>query len=72
MPPVDFAEKFPHADRSALELLTRMLTFGTAERVEWYQDPSKRITVQEALQSEFVAAVRRPEYEVPLCGSDYM
>ena len=53
MPPVDFAEKFPHADRSALELLTRMLTF----------DPSKRITVQEALQSEFVAAVRRPEYE---------
>ena len=29
-------------------------------------DPDKRITVQEALGSEFVASVRRPECEVDI------
>lgn len=29
-------------------------------------DPDKRITVQEALKSEFVASVRRPECEVDI------
>ena len=29
-------------------------------------DPDKRITVQEALESEFVASVRRPECEVDI------
>ena len=29
-------------------------------------DPDKRITVQEALESEFVATVRRPECEVDI------
>ena len=32
---------------------------------EWL-DPDKRITVQEALESEFVASVRRPECEVDI------
>ena len=29
-------------------------------------DPDKRITVQKALESEFVASVRRPECEVDI------
>ena len=29
-----------------------------------YVDPAKRITVREALESEFVAEVRRPQMEV--------
>ena len=33
-------------------------------RTIWYVDPAKRITVREALESEFVAAIRRPEQEV--------
>ena len=32
---------------------------------EWL-DPDKRITVQKALESEFVASVRRPECEVDI------
>ena len=38
--------------------------FQWAKRVFWDVDPAKRITVREALESEFVAAVRRPEQEV--------
>ena len=64
MPPMDFSEMFPHAERSALDLLTRMLAFSEWEGMIWYSDPAKRITVREALESEFVSVVRRPEQEV--------
>ena len=64
MPPMDFTELFPHADRSAIELLTRMLAFSACGCTDSAVDPGKRLTVREALESDFVAAVRRPESEV--------
>ncbi|KAK8804356.1 hypothetical protein WA588_004571 [Blastocystis sp. NMH] len=53
MPPMDFKQLYPHAEPASLELLRRMLAFN----------PEKRITVEEALQSAFVAPVRREENE---------
>ena len=61
---MNFADLFPNAESSAIDLLKRMLTFGRDRGERWSADPSKRITVQEALQSDFVSLVRRPEYEV--------
>ena len=56
---------YPHAEKAAIELLQRMLTFGRLNiRMNEWIDPDKRITVQQALESEFVASVRRPECEV--------
>lgn len=51
--PRDLREFFPSAPDDALDLLTRMLTF----------DPSKRITVKDALESSYLAAVRKISLE---------
>ncbi len=47
-PPINFAEKWPNAGADAIDLLKKMLNF-VADR---------RITVEEALQHEFLAPVR--------------
>ncbi|CAM9339477.1 unnamed protein product [Chrysoparadoxa australica] len=51
--PRDLRQLYPGADQSALELLQGMLQFN----------PSKRITVEEALNSKYLSSVRRPSCE---------
>ena len=55
MRPADFRDIFDsNVSDNALDLLKRMLVFN----------PSKRITVKEALESEFLRSIRRPEMEI--------
>ena len=49
-----FQTLFPNAPEDALDFLTRTLTF----------DPSKRMTVDEAIQHPFVAPYVRPEVPI--------
>jgi len=51
--PVDLVEQFPTATREALDLLEKMLNFN----------PSRRITVQEALEHEYLSSLHEIESE---------
>lgn len=51
--PINFGELYPYVERSAIDLLERMLKFN----------PKKRITVKDALEHEYLKAVRRPSKE---------
>ncbi|CAM9475090.1 unnamed protein product [Ectocarpus sp. 8 AP-2014] len=53
-PPLDLRHKYAGASRLALDLLSRMLRF----------DPSRRITIDEALEHPYLASCRKPEKEV--------
>ncbi|CAN0431778.1 unnamed protein product, partial [Ectocarpus fasciculatus] len=53
-PPLDLRDKYAGASRLALDLLSRMLRFN----------PSRRITIDEALEHPYLASCRRPEKEV--------
>jgi serine/threonine protein kinase len=50
----NLSEKYPGAPPEAIDLLTQLLHFN----------PSKRLTVQEALAHPYLAAVRDPAEEV--------
>jgi len=50
---VSFRSMFPHANPLALDLMDKMLTFN----------PSKRITVEEALQHPYLESYHDPEDE---------
>ncbi|CAN0490953.1 unnamed protein product, partial [Hapterophycus canaliculatus] len=53
-PPLDLRHKYAGASHLALDLLSRMLRF----------DPSRRITIDEALEHRYLASCRRPQKEV--------
>jgi mitogen-activated protein kinase 1/3 len=53
-PKVPFEKIFPNADRLALDLLEKMLTFN----------PNRRITVEEALSHEYLRQYYDPDDEV--------
>lgn len=52
-PRVSWSEKYPNGDRLALDLLDRMLTFN----------PDRRITVEEALQHQYLVNYYEPDDE---------
>lgn len=59
---VDFARVIPHASEQALDLLRKMLTF----------DPSKRITVIDALNHPFLSEFPiGEEYPAPVCDTRF-
>ena len=53
-----FRELYPEANSVGLDLLERMLTF----------DPSKRITVEQALEHSYLAPYHDPDDEVCFCS----
>lgn len=57
---VAWSRLFPHANSEALDLLDKMLVF----------DPSRRISVEDALRHPYMASLHNPEDE-PSCGSKF-
>lgn len=59
-PKVAWSRLFPHANAQALDLLNKMLVF----------DPSRRISVEEALKHPYMASLHNPEDE-PSCSTKF-
>lgn len=61
---MDFHYLYAGVSEDAIDLLQRMLVFSKRKVIWLRLDPSKRITVQEALESPFLASARKPEAEI--------